>query len=102
MNWNRAKRRQVAQAPTSRLEREADKLLDAHQRLTSDPRKFPSLHEVKTDGPEHVYYRSVGTVMRKGDRWFACGENGLVLGEFAYRWEAWRLADKLGLEQVGA
>lgn len=94
MNWSRAKKpRAPAQSRTvNRLEREADKILEAPM----------SFHEHEHATAERSYYRSIGSVLSREGRWIALGADGKELGEFTTRLAAWAHADKCGMERVGA
>lgn len=74
------------------LEARADHLLN-----------FGHLHVHEGDPePERSYYRSVGSVLQKEGKWFACDGTGQIVGEFKERWQAWQHADKYGMERAGA
>ncbi len=79
--------------PETRKERDLDR--QAHMILTGSPKDFPARPE-----PEHRAFKSVGSVLQANGRWQALNANNEVLGEFNTRWEAWRLADKLGMEPL--
>ncbi len=93
MNWNRAKVRQALQPQPSRLDREADKILD---RAPLDQRRRHPQIETE-NAPESKCYRFVGSVLQKDGRWFALDGNGNVAGEYDARWKAWLHADKFGM-----
>ena len=82
---------------------------DSHQRLVGAPTFHPQIITENITPPpepaaETLYsagtYRAVGSAMWKDGHWYALDRNGEVLGEFETRWEAWREADKLGMERV--
>jgi hypothetical protein len=76
--------------PETRRERELDR--KAHILLTN------AHHPPTPLGPGAM--RAVGSVLFDGGVWFSIGRDGEIIGKHATRWEAWREADKLGVEPI--
>lgn len=49
---------------------------------------------------ERAYFRSVGSVVERDGKWFACDGQGQVVAEYPQRWQAWQHADKYGMERA--
>lgn len=105
MDWCRTKRHGLAGNAVhqmDRLEKEADRILIAggpKSRSKTRQSTSPTSHAAKTIS--RPYYRSVGSVVLKDDRWFAVDAHGSEVSEHASRREAWRIADSFGMEFVG-
>lgn len=86
-------------------------LMGDHQGETSKRQAMKREHEhggrfirsspAKEGQPERAYFRSVGSVLHVGDHWQALDGAGEVVGSFAERWQAWRMADRFGIERAG-
>ncbi len=114
MRWHKAQ--PTPRTQTTRQERRLEAKAD-HMLLKSDPKEYPQPRAINphydgainvypvvdTSLPERAYYRSVGAVAQNVSTgiWSAIGRDGVVLGTFNTRWEAWRCADKLGMERAG-
>lgn len=92
MNWNRAKKHRGFESARDDLAKMADQR--SHMILNGQPEAAPPR---ALDGDR---FRSLGSVMHRGGRWYALDRHGQVTGDFATRHEAWSLANKEGMEKI--